>query len=36
MGVDFDWGGGVCKVIIVSNPTAVKVVLSSMEVRLGF
>ena len=29
-------GGGVCKVIITSNPTAVKVDLSCIEVRLGF
>ena len=28
--------GVVCKVIIVSNPTAVEVVLSCIEVRLGF
>ena len=29
-------GFGVCKVIIISNSTAVKVVLSCIEVRLGF
>ena len=29
------WGGGVCKVIIVSNPTAVEVVLSCIEVVVG-
>ena len=29
------WGGGVCTVIIVSNPTAVKVELSCIEVVVG-